>query len=205
MTASIQTPADAVNAALTRIGYKMSVGSLLDGSDAAKAALNLYGQTRDDILRSSDPNFAKRALTMTLLKAAPVNGYVPPIVPGPTYPPLPWYYEYAWPSDCLELRSIRPQPVFIQDFDPQPVSFLISNDNAYSPPQRVILCNIQDAIMTYTGRITDLTTWDVSSVEELIAALARRLTPSFVKDLNAVKLAMGDEQQETVAAEKEQG
>ena len=35
MVASLVTPADVVNVALSRIGYKLSIGSLYDGSEAA--------------------------------------------------------------------------------------------------------------------------------------------------------------------------
>ena len=47
MTASVQSPADAVNIALRKIGYKLRVGSLFEGSLAAKNALDLYFEKLD--------------------------------------------------------------------------------------------------------------------------------------------------------------
>ncbi len=204
MTASVQSPADAVNGALRRIGYKMRVGSLYDGSEASKVALDVYAQTRDELLRQNDWDFAERNLNMSLLKQAPQGGYVPPVVWTTAYPPLPYLFEYAYPADCLKVRAIKPQAIFVMDFDPQPVVYSVANDTAYAPPQKVLLCNVESAILTYTGQVTDLATWEADAVETLIAALGRRLVPSLV-GLNALKAAAEDEQVSTMVAEREQG
>ncbi len=204
MTASVTSPADLVNVALRRIGYKLRIGNLYDGSEAAKIALDIYAQTRDEFLRQDDLDFAERNLTMTLLKQAPPGGYVPPLMWSTAYPSLPWLFEYVYPSDCLKVRAIRGQTVYVLDFDPQPVVFMVENDNSYSPPQKVILCNVPNAILTYTGQITDLTTWEADSVEAFAAILGRRLAPALV-GLNAAKLAVDDEQSAMMIAEKEQG
>ena len=45
MVASAKS-ADMVNLALRRVGYKLRVGNLYDGSMAAKMALDVYAQTR---------------------------------------------------------------------------------------------------------------------------------------------------------------
>ena len=77
MTTSVNSPADVVNLSLGRIGYKLRVGSLYDGSPASKAALDIYGQTRDEQLRLADWGFAQGEVQLTLQKVAPVGGYVP--------------------------------------------------------------------------------------------------------------------------------
>lgn len=203
-TSAIQTPADLVNDALRRIGFKMRIASLYDGSEASKIALDIYGQTRDELLRQDDFDFAERSLTMTLLKQAPPGGYIPPVMWSTTYPPLPWMFEYAYPNDCLKVRAIKPQAIFVLDFDPQPVVFTTANDFAFVPAQQVILCNVPNAIMVYTAQVTDLTTWDVDTVEAFSSALGRRLAPALV-GLNAAKLAVEDEQAAFAVAEKERG
>lgn len=179
--ASLSTPADIVNVALTRIGYRSSIGHLYDGSEAAILALNLYGQTRDEMLRSSDWDFAQRTVALTLLKSAPAGGYVPGWSPWnpATNPPVPWLYEYGYVDDCLKVRAIKPTPIFAgPNFDPQPHTFSISNDNAFSPPRRVILTNVADALMVYTGRVTDPSVWAVDFAEALTNALGERLAPA---------------------------
>jgi hypothetical protein len=204
MVASVQSPADLVNVSLRRIGYKLRIGNLYEGSEASKISLDLYAQTRDELLRQNDFDFAERNLNMTLLKQAPVGGYIPPNTWSPVYPSLPWLFSYVYPSDCLKVRAIRGQAIFVMDFDPQPIVFMVENDNSYTPAKKVILCNVPSGILTYTGQITDLTTWEADSVEMFAAALGRRLAPALV-GLNNAKLAAEDEAQAMAVAEKEQG
>ena len=193
-----------LNQAIVRAGFTEYIGNIYDGTAQARAALEIYGQTRDEFLRQNDFDFAERNLTMTLLKQAPPGGYNP-IVPWSTaYPALPWLFEYAYPSDCLKVRAIKDQAIFVMNFDPQPVVYAVENDNSYTPAQKVILCNIQLAILTYTGQIVDLTTWEADSVEAFIALLARRIAP-VLKGLEGAKLEMTDEMQAMAIAEKEQG
>jgi hypothetical protein len=205
MVASVQSPADVINLALVRIGYKLRIGSLFDGTPASKAALDIYAQTRDETLREFDWGFAERNLAATLLKSAPPGGYVPPAVWNPlTNPPLPWNYEYQYPADCLKLRSIRGTPLFIPEFDPRPKVFRIVNDNAFNPPQRVILTNEVNALLVYTGQVTDPTTWEPLYVEALAASLARRLAP-YLADLKMEQAEAQDEGAATVMAESKLG
>ncbi len=203
-TFAVQNPADAVNVALARLGYKLRVGSLYDGSAAAKKALDIYAQTRDTLLRDGDWPFAERNVAGTLLKQAPVGGYFPPNVWSTAYPPLPWNYEYAYLSDCLDVRAVKPTPIFVPNFDPQPNIFAVANDTGFTPPQRVILSNVPNAIIVYTGQVTDPLTWPPDFVEEFAAALARRLAV-FVGGPDAVKLEAADEQAEMAQAASEQG
>ena len=204
MPSSIQTPADLVNMSLARIGYKMPMGSLYDGSEAARVSLRIYAQTRDELLRQDDFDFAERSISMTLLKQAPDGGYIPPAVWSNAYPALPYLFEYAYPADCLKVRAIKPQAIFVMDFDPQPVVYTTANDNTYNPVQQVILCNVPNAIMVYTAQVTDLTAWDVDTVESFAAALGRRLAPVLV-GLKALQPLAADEQAAFGVAEKEQG
>ncbi len=205
MPASVTSPADMINLSLRRIGYKLRVGSLYDGSTAAKTALDVYAQTRDAVLVENDWDFAERNITMTLLKSAPVGGYVPPVVWNPaTNPPPGFLYEYAYPSDCLKVRIVKNVPLFGLNFDPQPNAFYLANDNAFTPPQKVILCNLPNANLVYTGQVTDPATWDSGYVEALAAALGRRLVPSLM-GLNAIQPAAADEAQTLAMAENEQG
>jgi hypothetical protein len=205
-TAAAQSPADLCNQALVRMGYaKGRVGNLYDGSQAAKKFLDVYAQTRDELLRSFDWGFAQRNIALTLLKSAPVNGYIPPTMWNPaTNPPLPWLFSYAYPGDCLKIRLVKATSLFVPNFDPQPNQPSMANDNSYTPPQRVILSNIPNAVMVYTGQITDPTTFDTGFVESLAAALGRHVTPALM-GLEAAKMAAADEQASTATAEMEQG
>lgn len=203
MALSLPDPASIVNASLARIGYKLRVGSLYDGSVAAKKALDVYSQTRDELLRQNDWGFAERNTTLTLLKSSPAGGYVPPTTWTPAYPPLPWRFEYNYPGDCLKVRALKGVPILIPIYDPQPVLFEIANDNALTPAQKVILCNVSSAVLVYTGQVTDPLTWEADFSETLIAALGRRLAPTLNPEM--LKLAVPDEAQSQAVAEMNQG
>jgi hypothetical protein len=204
MVVSVQSPTDVVNLALVRIGYPLRIGNLFDGSRAAKKALDIYSQTRDELLRQDDWGFAERNQSLTLLKQAPPGGYISVGGWTPDYPSIPWVYEYAYPSDCLKVRAVKPEPVFIQEFDPQPFLYSVENDKFLTPPQKVILCNVPSVILTYTGQITDPTDWEANFVEVLASALGRRLAPALV-NLDAAKLAAQDEAVSMQVAKTEQG
>jgi hypothetical protein len=60
--------------------------------------------------------------------------------------------------------------------DPLPQHFAVGNDSAYTPPQRVILANAPNLVLTYTGQITDMTTWDTLFVNALVDKLAKAFT-----------------------------
>lgn len=183
MTTSLTSPADIINASLVQIGYPLRVGDLLDGSAAAQTALQVYSQTRDDMLRDGDWQFASRDIVLTLLKSAPVGGYVPGINDwnGTNYPPVRWQYEYAYPDDCLKVRAVKPVPIFIPNPDPRPYLFAIENDNYYTPARKVILTDAVNALAVYTGRVTNPATWDVTFTQALVDELAAKLTPALGK------------------------
>src|ERR1700688_662431 len=209
-TAAAQSPADACNLALVRMGFgKGRVASLYEGSARAKHFLDVYAQTRDELLRlgadGKDWGFAERNIALTLLKSAPTGGYIPPVAWNPaTNPPIGFLFEYAYPGDCLKVRSVKQTPLFTLNFDPQPNVFSVANDNYFTPAQRVILCNIPSAIMVYTGQVTDPTTWDVGFVELFAATLGRHVAP-VLTGAEGAKMEAQDEQASTAMAATEQG
>lgn len=185
MPASINSPADVINLSLVRIGYEKRVSNLYDGSAAAQRALDIYAQTRDDLLRDGEWQFCQRMVNATLLKSAPANYFDTPWNPA-TMPPQPWLFEYEYPGDCLKVRRLSPQPGFFFNPLPQPTLNQISNDSAYTPARRVILCNIPNAILTYAGQVTDPATMPPDFIEALAAELGTRLKRSLVGEVNAV-------------------
>jgi len=194
MTVSLTSPEAICNVALQRIKFPQRIGSIWEGSRQSKACLDVYGQCRDDLLRSQDWGFARRDLDLTLLKQAPAGGYVPPTAWNPaTNPALPWAFEYAYPADSLRIRAIRKTDLFLVNYDPMDNRFTVSNDDDYTPAQKVILTNVGPvAVATYSGRITDPTTFDADFTEAFIEALARRLA-----------LLLADSEAEKIASEYE--
>jgi hypothetical protein len=192
MATVITSPADVVNLALRRIGYKLRVNDLQDGSMASTVALDMYGQTRDAVLRAKDWTFAQREINGTQLKAHPTDYTdVDPWVPADD-PPVPWAYSYAYPADCIRLKSVRAQVTALVNYNPAPVLFNVMNDMGEVPPVRVIVSNLPAAIITYTGQVTDPTSWSPDFTEALVSALSRRMATQLA-NLDVAKLEAQDE------------
>lgn len=205
MSPVLTSPVMIVNDALVRLGVKQRIGNLFDGSAASKAALDIYGQTRDQQLRAGEWGFARRDVSMTLLKSAPTSGYSGDWNPT-EYPPLPWRFAYEYPDDCLKVRAIRPPLIFLPDFDPQPIVYDTPNvPTDDDPPStvKVIVCNVEDAILTYTGQVTDPTLWETTFVEAFSASLARRLAEVIAS--GKLQFEAADEQLEGAQARMTQG
>lgn len=200
---SLRSPADVANVALVRMGYKLRVGTLFDGSDHASSILDIYGQTRDAMLREFDYDFAMRTVALTLLKFAPNPDYIDPPWDPTTMPPMGWAFEYAYPPDALKIRNLQPQLNFVFDPDPQFYPFNEYNDNLLVPAQYTILTNTPMAIASYTGRVTDPTTWDVAFTNALAIRLAALLGPELMgPDSNRTTLPQA--QGEQAVSEMEQ-
>jgi hypothetical protein len=205
MAAVITQPADVVNLAMIALGRNERVGSLYEGSKWAKAALSIYGQTRDALLRAGDYGFAERNINATLLKQAPPGGYTPANPwNGVTNPPPPWVFTYQYPSDALKIRSIKSIPIFVQNFDPQPNVFAVENDNFFTPAQKVVLCNVPNAQFVYTAQVTNPATWEVDFIDELAAALAQGMALALA-NMETAKFVAAEEGQAAAVAMSEEG
>jgi hypothetical protein len=209
MSLVLTSPEDIINNSLARIGYKLRIGSIYEGSMAAKKALDIYGQTRDELLRQDDWGFAERNAVLTLIKTAPAlpgggYGYIPPVVWNPaTNPPLPYLFSYTYPGDCLKVRALKTTPLVLPVIDPRPVIYKVSNDNSVTPAVKILSCNLPNAELVYTGQVTDPTTWEADFTELLCAALARLLAPGINPEI--LKIAVPDEAQAMTTAEANQG
>jgi hypothetical protein len=192
---AVSSPEDVVNEALNAIGVKRRIADIYEGSPAARAALEVYGQTRDEILRGQDWPFARGAgIALTLLKGPPPAGGYNPIQPwSAIYPAPPWLYEYAYPSDCLDLLAIQGAPASLPVLDPRPVAWRIDNDlapvvsgqSAAGPPQRVILTNEWGAMGVYRRRVTNPLLWEPLFTATLIEALGSKLALRLTGNIQA--------------------
>jgi hypothetical protein len=189
-----QTDTSIVNRALLAIGAQAQVSDFSEGSTEANVAAVLYEPTRDMLLRSAHWNFTRKQASLAQLKAYQVNGV---IQTGSDAPPVPWLYEYAYPSDCLKARYLVPiqayptttpppmtgaTPVPIAGLPgPMSIPFVIGSDSVSSQPaQTVILTQLYQAQMVYTARIENPDLWDPMFQEAMVATLAAK----FVNPLN---------------------
>lgn len=178
MTSSVQFVEDVCNQALHAIGRTERLSSIYEGSTHSKVLLDIYAQTRDELLRKQSWGFAERNIDATLQKSAP-GGYYPGQPWTSAYPPVPWLYQYQYPTDCLKVRSVKPQPIFLPNFDPQPQVFDVINDNSLTPNVKAIVSNVQYAIIVYTGQITNVTLWEPLFVETLVDELGAKISAAF--------------------------
>lgn len=178
-----------VNQALVDIGYQgPRVTDIREGSEAANAALEVYSQTRDELLDADDWPFSRRGnVPLTLLKGPPPGGGYNPNSPwSPRYPAPGWLYEYLYPDDCIELKAILRPPQAMFDLNPQPATWRIDNDNSLvdrdgnpTTQKKVILTNMKSALAVYIGEVNDPGLWEpgftLVVVQRLGEKLSRRL------------------------------
>lgn len=188
---------DLVNQALVELGQKRLVHDIFEGSTASNAALEVYAQSRDELLGMKEWAFARRTKSLTLLKGPPPPGGYSPIAPWTTaYPKPGWLYEYTYPADCIEFAAIVAPPAVMFDINPQPAVWRIDNDDAYSPARKVILANVKNALGVYTGKIVDISTWEEGFVSTLVKALKAKLALALGRNLETERVSMAEAAQQ---------
>lgn len=189
---------DIVNMGLRDGGVPLRINDLYEGSEAARTALEIYGQTRDELIRLTDWSFSRGTLALTLLKGPPpAGGYGPGQPWSNVYPMLGFLFEYAYPADCLDLRSIAEPPGPMPDLDPKPQLIRVDNDLtpivtgnppvAAGPAAKVILCNVANAIAIYRRQVTDPNEWEPGFITAITASLGKKFSKAFGSDPNTVR------------------
>lgn len=182
---------DILNQGLRAGGVSLRISDIYEGSEAAKVALEIYGQARDELIVAKEWSFSRRTVALTKLKGPPPPGGYNPTQPwNTTYPNPPFLYSYGYPADCLDLRSIIQAPYLLPDLDPVPAVFRVDNDalpnvangTASGPPAKVILCNLPNAVAVYRAQVTDPDEWDPGFTSALVASLGRKFAKAFGTD-----------------------
>lgn len=166
-----------INLAFDRIGWPEYIGNIFEGTKQARVALDAYGQTRDEILRSFDWGFAEK------IDVAVLTGNVAP---------FPWTVEYAYPADCLKLRNMFGAVYTADQNDPRPLLWTVGSIAA----AKVIWSKTASATLVYTKQAINPTLWEPLFVDALVDALAKRMAPALGPD--AVKMA-GENEKESDA------
>lgn len=134
------------------------------GTPAVAGAANvLYGPVRDLLLRQINPEFARITIV-----GAPIPGAIPI---------APWAYEYAYPTDGLRIRQVRPPTsglgALADPYERLPVTAAVAFDKTNAV--KVVLTNQQLALIVYTSNLPLESAWDPDFAE----AMARRLANPF--------------------------
>lgn len=206
MSSSVTSPEDLCNQALDRISWPEAIGDLMEGSKAARIGLRIYGQTRDELLSETDWQFARREVSLALIKTAPVGGYNFATPWTTAYPLLPWVYEYAYPDQCIQVRSLRRSQVIVPNFDPVPNIFTVANDPSLPTPAKVVLTNIPAAVAAFTAQVIDPQQWlDSQFIEAMVDRLALRFQEALNAEPNSVKIRAAEDQRSEAMAQDNRG
>jgi hypothetical protein len=154
------------NLALSHIGASANISSLSEQSEEAYHANLLYAETRDAVLRAHPWAFAARYKSLSTIGTAPGN----------------WSYQYAYPNDCLKVRSI------LQTRNTSaPIPYELGLADAYNA--RVILTDQAEAVLFYTYQVVNPLAFDENFVQALSWRLAAELAMPLTRDENRMKAA----------------
>lgn len=168
------------NQALDLIGYPRHIGNIYDGTKAARVALDAWAETRDALLSTVQPDWARTDTTLVELRAAPTGAYGPGTPWTTAYPPIPWLYEYAAPDDCLVPLMVKVPPTSLPVWRPRAIPFRANTDvdGLYT-----ILANESPTILTCIKSVFDPNVWHEDFTEMVVQALARKFQVSLGKHM----------------------
>lgn len=153
------TPTDVANRALDEIGVP-AIGDITEHA----VCLRTYDPTLRQLHAAALWNFAKRTQTLHAIDSTLVT---------------PRLYVYEWPIDCVHPRHLNwrwPVPFEIADYPlPNPAGSDWQQIEGHSPEStRVILCNLPNAELVYTGLVQFPSMWDPLFEEAMVRTLAAK-------------------------------
>lgn len=189
---------DICNRALSAIGTRSSIASLTEGSAEATLCALHYDNTRTSVLRTHTWSFAKRQTALALIGAAsgtPEN----PLGAG-ILSIDPWLYYYAYPVNCLRVRSIY-NPVYAGSGAKVPVIpyEIASTLDAAQNDIKIIMTNQPQVVLIYTTDIVNPDLWDQTFADAMVASLASDLAIPLTGD-KSIATAMSQSAVQTIAA-----
>ena len=174
---------DICNNALALLGDTATVVALIPPSGSVQAVhcARFYPMARDQLLEMHTWGFATKRVSLALLSETP---------------PSPWTYVYDAPSDVLNFLAIL-DPNATDDYSAGLAQYgnvsgsYNYNVGIYTPQpfatemdstgNQVIYTNQQNAILRYSGKITDTTTFSPTFTEALTRLLASKLAGPVIK------------------------
>ena len=208
------------NMALSAIGTRSDIASMTEGSAESNTVNLIYANTRGELLRKFNWGFAINQQFLAVWKAAqgtPEN----PTGATPS-PPLPWLYSYAYPSFCIAARYILPIapamtapgiPISSVPQSESPwwvkrdmIKFKTAGDqDSQGNAKKVILTNMRQAQLVFTGRVYDPNIWDELFIAAYIGRLAAKLVIPLAGDKKLAQLAIAEGNKAEIEAERIDG
>lgn len=152
------TSTDIVNQAIQLIGGNQPLvtgaAPTFDSSASGVAAAKLYGPAVATVARQWQWDMARARI---LLVAA-----------GGTAP-VPWLFEYLYPTNGIEVWQLMPSTVDANN--PLPINWEVGNSTLVSGVKKVIRCDLSGAIAIYNNNPTE-DVWDPLFREAVVRLLA---------------------------------
>lgn len=148
------TDVEIANTALRRLGANRIV-SFTDGTKSSDSVSEFYDETRDDLLRAHNWNFATQRVKLARLATVPAFGFS---------------YAYGLPSDWLRTVSVH---------DNDAGDGAVEYKEEYLAGQNVLLCSAEDVYLRYVSKITDPNRMP----PDFRLALSRKLAAAMAVDL----------------------
>lgn len=162
------TEEEIVNIALHHLGVER-IASIDEDSKRAKLMKDLYGLTRDEVLRSATWGFAMKRVKLTQLSTPPAFGYTA---------------QFNLPTDYLKIHDIS-------DYDPKrgsgsrhPEDYNNPYHLQYKVENGKILANAETLYLRYIFRQTDVQMYPSDFIECFSRTLASKACYSLTQDRN---------------------
>lgn len=157
------------NEVLDLIGYKKHVGFSYEGTPAARVLLDIYSQTRDELLLSLKPDWAMGDVILEQTHSAP-DVFLEAWDPA-TQPAIGYRFEYAYPVNTLEILGVKSgHPRFAVEYRPRPAIWAYDLRDG----KRVIVTDIEYAVASVILRVTDPDEWSLTFRAMLVQLLAKK-------------------------------
>lgn len=176
------------NRALVSAGSRVQIQSLNEGSVQSNTAALLFNPTFTALARTARWACLRAQAGLSLIAAAqgtPEN----PMGTTLPLPPVPYLYQYAYPSNCLAMRYIVPAiangtpsgvpissayvqaPYYLPSGGQIPFTISYATDGGGNPIETV-LCNQSQAQAVYTVNQPNPVIWDSLFETAMVASLA---------------------------------
>jgi len=169
------TEVQIANLALLAVGTRSTITGLAEASREAEVCNLFYAQTRDQLLKAAPWSFSKSYARLAVTKERNESATW---VDGDPEPGFHW--AYALPTDFL-------YPRYLHDFS----SFTLGAITVGAALNvKVIMSNLEAAVLTYTKSVTDTAKWDQDFTQAMIDALSGRIAMPINGKASRGKLAL---------------
>ena len=190
------------NRALSSLGTQSAISSLSESSAEANACSLWFQSVFEQLARTAPWGCLRAQSPLTLQLAAQGTQENPNGTPP--FPPPPWSYQYAYPSNCLQMRFLLPSltspaggvPLFSiptgSPLNPAGVNripYIIAyNTDANGNPLNTILTNLSQAQGVFTVNQPNPQVWDSSFQAAMVASLAAFICPALTLHLSLMNM-----------------